>query len=119
VLIENWCQFISGSLSPIPMTRSELVAAINIKFPWMGQADIKVAVDEILGAIGAALSAGKRIEVRGFGTFTWGVRPERVGRNPKTGAPVQIPRRRVPYFKPHKTLLCRLDPQGPRSKSQT
>jgi integration host factor subunit beta len=51
-----------------------------------------------------ALVRGHRIEIRGFGSFAINRRPPRMGRNPRTGASVPIPERRVPHFKPGKAL---------------
>ncbi len=53
---------------------------------------------------GAALRAGDKIEIRGFGSFRTRQRQPRVGRNPKTGARVEVPAKRIPYFKPSKEL---------------
>jgi len=57
----------------------------------------------------AALAAGDRIEVRGFGSFSLHYRPPRVGRNPKTGEAVQVPDKFVPHFKPGKELRERVN----------
>ncbi len=51
-----------------------------------------------------ALRSGSPIEIRGFGSFRIRQRGARTGRNPKTGAPVHVPAKRVCYFKPGKTL---------------
>ena len=51
-----------------------------------------------------ALRTGDKIEIRGFGSFRTRQRQSRVGRNPKTGARVEVPAKRIPYFKPSKEL---------------
>lgn len=61
-------------------------------------------MDILLDAMAQALAQGKRIEVRGFGSFSVSMRPARMGRNPRSGEAVQIPERRVAHFKPGKSL---------------
>ena len=59
--------------------------------------------------MGAALSQGGRIEIRGFGSFSLNYRPARVGRNPKSGERVEVPAKHVPHFKAGKELRERVD----------
>ena len=61
-------------------------------------------LEPILSAIAHAISKGERVEIRGFGSFAPRVRKTRTGRNPKTGALVEVPAKRVPYFRPSKEL---------------
>lgn len=82
------------------MTRSELFDTLATRFPGLAAADIVQAVKLIQGAMCEALEQGGRIEIRGFGSFSTTVRPPRVGRNPKTGASVDIPAKRAVHFKP-------------------
>ena len=91
------------------MTRSELIAALAQRFPQLVQKDAEMAVAEILGAISAALAAGDRVEIRGFGSFSLNYRPPRTGRNPKTGEKVAVPGKYVPYFKAGKELRERVE----------
>ncbi len=63
------------------------------------------------------LANGDRIEIRGFGSFSLHYRPGRVGRNPKTGAPVSLPAKFVPHFKPGKELRERVDEAYARERS--
>ena len=63
------------------------------------------------------LASGERIEIRGFGSFSLHFRPGRVGRNPKTGAPVSLPAKYVPHFKPGKELRERVDGRGKAQKT--
>ena len=78
----------------------------------MSHKDVELAVKLLLDHMVAELSDRGRIEIRGFGSFTVHERPARRGRNPKTGAPVDIPRKFVPHFKPGKELRERVD-HGP------
>jgi integration host factor subunit beta len=91
------------------MTKSELIALLAAKQPQLDYRDVELAVKELLDQLSAALSTGKRIEVRGFGSFSLHYRPPRIGRNPKTGDTVQVPDKHVPHFKPGKELRERVD----------
>jgi integration host factor subunit beta len=64
----------------------------------------ETVVETIFSSIVDSLRAGDKIEIRGFGSFRVRQREARMGRNPKTGAPVAVPARKVPYFKPSKEL---------------
>lgn len=66
--------------------------------------DSEVIVETIFDSIVGALRAGDKVEIRGFGSFRVRQREGRTGRNPKTGAPVAVPPRRVAYFRPSKEL---------------
>ncbi|MEC7118417.1 MAG: integration host factor subunit beta [Pseudomonadota bacterium] len=61
---------------------------------------VKVMLDQMI----ASLASGKRIEIRGFGSFALHHRDPRVGRNPKTGESVEVAAKAVPHFKPGKAL---------------
>jgi len=69
----------------------------------------ELVVNTIFDTMQNALAAGDRIEIRGFGSFTVKTRIARVGRNPKTGDPVRIEEKRVPFFKVGKELRERVD----------
>lgn len=64
----------------------------------------EIIVDAVFHSIVAALHRGEKIELRGFGSFRLRRREPRKGRNPKTGDRVDVPSKRVPYFKPGKEL---------------
>lgn len=81
------------------MTRSELIQKIAEKFPQLTLADAELSVKSILDAMSNSLASGGRVEVRGFGTFDINYKPPRIGRNPKTGAKVDVPERYTPHFK--------------------
>lgn len=86
------------------MTRSDLIALIAARFHQLVRQDAEMAVDEILGAISRTLSQGGRVEIRGFGVFSLNYRPPRIGRNPKTGEPVQVAGIYSPHFKAGRML---------------
>ena len=67
------------------------------------------AVKHILELMSEALANGKRIEIRGFGSFSLHYRPPRMGRNPKTGEAVALAGKNVPHFKPGKDLRERVN----------
>lgn len=90
------------------MTRSELTARLAERSPQLVRADADLVVTLILEAFSLALAQGDRIEIRGFGSFGLGYRPPRQARNPKTGAPVPVPGKWVPHFKPGKEMRERV-----------
>ncbi|HHJ37863.1 MAG: integration host factor subunit beta [Methylothermaceae bacteria B42] len=71
--------------------------------------DVELAVKSIIDFLGESLAQGQRIEIRGFGSFTLRNRPPRVGRNPRTGEPVNLPAKNVPHFKSGKDLRERVN----------
>ena len=71
--------------------------------------DADICVRAILNCMSSSLVAGKRIEIRGFGSFAVNLRPARVGRNPKTGDAVSVPEKKVPHFKCGKELRLRIN----------
>ncbi len=85
------------------MTKAELVARVAAKIP-LTKKQTEVIVDMFLTSITEALSRGEKVELRGFGSFRIRHRSSREGRNPKTGDPVPIPAKRVPFFKAGKDL---------------
>jgi integration host factor subunit beta len=66
--------------------------------------DGEMIVDTIFDSVIHALRTGDKIEIRGFGSFRTRQRRGRIGRNPKTGAKVDVPPKKIPYFKPSKEL---------------
>jgi len=91
------------------MTKSELIERIAQKQTQLAYRDVELAVKTVLEHMAERLANGDRIEIRGFGSFSLHYRPGRVGRNPKTGAPVSLPAKHVPHFKPGKELRERVD----------
>jgi integration host factor subunit beta len=61
-------------------------------------------VETIFESIIDALQKGDKIEIRGFGSFRTRQRRGRIGRNPKTGEKVEVPAKKIPFFKPSKEL---------------
>ena len=90
------------------MTKSELIELLARRQPHLKADDVDMAVKTLLQMMGAALAAGERIEIRGFGSFSLHYRPPRTGRNPKTGDAVALPGKHVPHFKPGKELRERV-----------
>ena len=90
------------------MNKAELVdrVAATVQLP---QYQTDTAVTLFLQSIVDALQAGDKVELRGFGSFRLHHRQARMGRNPKTGDPVQIPARKVPWFKAGKDLRARVN----------
>ncbi len=91
------------------MTKSELIEAIAKRQSHLALKDVELAVKCIIEKMNYALSTGKRIEIRGFGSFSLHKRPQRMGRNPKTGESVALAEKHVPHFKPGKELRDRVD----------
>ncbi|CAL4326369.1 integration host factor subunit beta [Buchnera aphidicola] len=89
------------------MTKSELFERISEKKNNISNKIIECAIKEMLEHMAMSLAKGKRIEIRGFGSFSLHYRPSRIGRNPKTGKTVKLNARYVPYFKPGKELRNR------------
>ncbi len=91
------------------LTKSELIVRLAERHQRLVARDADEAVKAILDAMSAALAAGQRIEIRGFGSFSLNYRPPRVGRNPKSGERVPVPAKLVPHFKAGKELRERVD----------
>jgi len=100
------------------MIKSELVARLAQANPHLYQRDIERIVGTIFDEITAALARGDRVELRGFGAFSVKKRPARTGRNPKTGEPVEVDEKHVPFFKTGKELRERLNGAQPEQTSQ-
>jgi len=86
------------------MKKSDLIDRLSRRFPGYSATNAQVSVECLLQGITAALSAGRRIEVRGFGSFTIAYHRPKVGRNPRTGEPVSVPAKASPHFKAGKDL---------------
>ena len=85
------------------MTKAELVDDVA-QAAELTKKDAERLVELVFESIIESLNQGEKIELRGFGSFRVRERGSRRGRNPKTGEPVDIPAKRVPYFKPGKEL---------------
>jgi len=91
------------------MIRSELILALARENPELRTEDVERAVDAFFDEITDTLAEGGRVELRGFGAFSTRHRDSRKGRNPRTGETVDVPEKRVPYFKPGKEMRQRLN----------
>jgi integration host factor subunit beta len=85
------------------MTKADLIDEVT-KTGTQSRKESEVIVEAIFESIIASLRAGDKIEIRGFGSFRVRQREARMGRNPKTGEPVAVAARKVPFFKPSKEL---------------
>lgn len=101
------------------MTKSQLIERIAEEAPHVPLRRIEAIVNAVFERMTQALQSGQRIELRGFGCFTVKSRPARIGRNPKTGAPVSLPQRSTVAFAVGKELRERLNrvhvPPQPRA----
>ncbi len=91
------------------MIRSDLLAKLGAENPELKPDEIEKIVDCFFGQIIQRLAEGGRVELRGFGAFSTRSREPRIGRNPRTGESVEVPGKRVPYFKPGKEIRERLN----------
>jgi len=89
------------------MTKRQLIEKLAESVKGMSFKDAELVVDTVFESMAAALAKGDRIEIRGFGSFEIRSRQPRLGRNPKTGASVQVPEKKVPFFKVGKELRLR------------
>ena len=101
------------------MTRSDLVEELANRFAQLTHRDAEFAVKAILDAMNDALVRGHRIEIRGFGSFVNRSYGSYQGRNPKTGQVVQVPPKRVPFFKVGKELKEMVDVGAAQDKTNT
>jgi len=85
------------------MTKADLIEEVS-RVVEMTRKEAEVIVEAIFDSIVRSLRGGDKIEIRGFGSFRTRQRQPRVGRNPKTGARVEVPAKKIPYFKPSKDL---------------
>ena len=85
------------------MKKADLIDEVS-RAVGMTQPESKIIVDTMFESIAKALHASEKIEIRGFGSFRTKQRQPRIGRNPKTGARVEVPAKTVAYFKPGKEL---------------
>ena len=85
------------------MTKADLVEEVS-RVVEMARKESEVIVDAIFESIVRSIRGGDKVEIRGFGSFRTRQRQSRVGRNPKTGKSVEVPAKKVAYFKPSKEL---------------
>ena len=97
------------------MTKAELVEEVS-RVSDLTKKHSEVIVDTVFRSIITALHRGEKIELRGFGSFRLRRREPRKGRNPKTGDKVDVPPKKVPYFKPGKELKELINQEPPQAQ---
>jgi integration host factor subunit beta len=85
------------------MTKADLIEDVS-QAVEVSRKESEIIVETIFESIIKSLQSGDKIEIRGFGSFRTRPRKARIGRNPKTGARVDVPAKKIPYFKPSKEL---------------
>ena len=106
------------------MTRADLTEAV-FRALNISRKESETIVVTMLDGIVRSLRSGDRVEIRWFGSFGTRQRRSRIGRNPRTGARVEVPAKRIPYFRPSKELMelvnsapaAAIPPVGERSRS--
>jgi integration host factor subunit beta len=98
------------------LTKADLVEEV-VKNTELPRKESEVIVETIFEGIIGALQNGDKIEIRGFGSFRTRQRRGRIGRNPKTGEKVEVPPKRIPFFKPSKELKDFVNTSGASAKA--
>jgi integration host factor beta subunit len=93
------------------MTKSVLIEKVAEKVEGLTRNQTEIVVDTVFDSIKKALITGEKIEIRGFGNFRLKTRNPRKARNPKTGESVDVPGKKVLYFKVGKALKESLNPE--------
>lgn len=91
------------------IVKSELIARIIKKLPQWSEKDVEIGINQILEYVSETLSGGKRIEIRGFGSFALRYRRPRNAHNPKTGEKLVTPPKFALHFKAGKELRDRIN----------
>lgn len=91
------------------MTKSELIARLAKKNPTLYPSDLEQLVNTVLETIASSLENRDRVELRGFGSFSVRERKQKRGHNPRTGEPLHIEAKHVPFFKMGKIMHERLN----------
>ncbi len=103
------------------MTKADLIEEVS-RVVELTRKESEVIVEAIFDSVVRSLRTGDKIEIRGFGSFRTRERQARIGRNPKTGTRVEVPAKRIPYFKPSKELKDlvnedgRVEPSSPATR---
>ena len=90
------------------ITKSDITKTLYRNQEHLARKDVELAIRSLLNLMTSSLSSGERIEIRGFGSFDLHYHAPRTGRNPRTGEPVDLSGKYVPYFKPGKELRKRV-----------
>ena len=91
------------------MTKSEFIIKLAEKNKILTENETEIGVNLLLQTIMKTIASNDRVEIRGFGSFGTLKRNSRNGRNPKSGEPVFVPSKKVPYFRAGKELKKRVD----------
>lgn len=86
------------------MTKSELVKKISAKYEYLDEKEVQMIVDKVFEEIADAMKEEKRVEIRGFGVFATKFRKASKGLDPRNSQPIELPSRKVPFFKMGKEL---------------
>jgi integration host factor subunit beta len=100
------------SMTDSTVTKADLVEEV-VRVTELPRKESEAVVETIFESIIGALQGGDRIEIRGFGSFRTRQRRGRTGRNPKTGAKVEVPPKKIPFFKPSKELKDHVNSDAP------
>ena len=104
VMDAGWVRFHpAGWSTGGEMTKADLIDEVS-RLAELTRKDSEVIVETIFDSVVRSLRAGDKIEIRGFGSFRTRQRNPRIGRNPKTGERVEVPAKKIPFFKPSKEL---------------
>src|SRR5213080_4371958 len=87
----------------LTLTKADLIEEV-LNVTELPRKESETIVETIFDSIIGSLQKGQKIEIRGFGSFRTRERRGRIGRNPKTGAKVEVPAKKIPFFKPSKEL---------------
>jgi integration host factor subunit beta len=98
------------------MTKADLIEEVS-RLAELTRKDSEVIVETIFDSVVRALRTGDKIEIRGFGSFRTRQRKPRVGRNPKTGERVEVPPKKIPFFKPSKELKDMVNRDSPKPQA--
>jgi integration host factor subunit beta len=98
------------------MTKADLISVVAKRLD-ITQVQAGIIVEAALKSIVSALQGGQEVEIRGFGSFRFRNRAPRKGRNPKTGERVDVPPKKIPYFKMGKELKNLLNAERPAEEA--
>jgi integration host factor subunit beta len=87
----------------LTLTKADLIEEV-LRITELPRKESETIVETIFDSIIESLQSGDKIEIRGFGSFRTRQRRGRIGRNPKTGEKVEVPPKKIPFFKPSKEL---------------
>lgn len=91
------------------MIKSELITRLVLRNPHLYQREVEGVLNAYLDVIAEALAQENRVELRGFGAFSVRLRGARTGRNPRTGDPVAVDEKAVPFFRTGKEMRDRIN----------